>query len=79
MLVCGAQIIAITEVHEAEGELVEFGSRKSGARKATPDDKEEFYRELKWIQRQKGHKSAGAGTNSRNASRANGRRSGSRR
>jgi hypothetical protein len=44
-------------VHEADGELVEFGSRKSGARKATLDDKEQFYRELKWIQRNKGHKS----------------------
>ena len=54
---CGAQIIAITTVHEAEGELVELGSRKSGARKATPDDKEQFYRELKRIQRQKGSKS----------------------
>jgi Type III restriction enzyme, res subunit len=40
-----------------EGELVELDSRKSGARKATLDDKEQFYRELKWIQREKGHKS----------------------
>jgi DNA repair protein RadD len=54
---CGAQIIAITEVREAEGELVELGSRKSGARKATEIDKEAFYAELKWIQRRKGHKS----------------------
>jgi DNA repair protein RadD len=30
---CGAQIISITEVDEVEGELVEFGSRKSGTRK----------------------------------------------
>jgi DNA repair protein RadD len=54
---CGAQIIAVTEVHEMEGELVEFGSRKSGATKAAPVDKEAFYAELKWIQRKKGHKS----------------------
>jgi DNA repair protein RadD len=52
---CGAQIIAFTEVHEAEGELVEFGSRKSGARAADPVDKEQFYAELKWIQRKKGY------------------------
>ena len=54
---CGAQIIAITTVHEAEGELVELGSRKSGAHGATPNDKEDFYRELKWTQREKGHQS----------------------
>ena len=54
---CGAQIIAVTEVHEAEGELVELGARKSGARKARRHDKETFYGELKWVQRQKGHRS----------------------
>jgi DNA repair protein RadD len=54
---CGAQIIAITEVREAEGELVELGARKSGARQATAVDKEQFYAELKWVQRQKGYKS----------------------
>jgi DNA repair protein RadD len=37
--------------------LVEFRSNKSGARKTPEIDKEQFYRELKWIQRQKGHKS----------------------
>jgi DNA repair protein RadD len=54
---CGAKIIVLTEVHEAEGELVEFGSRKSGARKTPEVDKEQFYAELKWIQRKKGHQS----------------------
>jgi DNA repair protein RadD len=54
---CGAQIIAVTEVHEVEGELVEFGARKSGARKTPEVDKEQFYRELKWIQGQKGYAS----------------------
>jgi DNA repair protein RadD len=54
---CGAKIIAVTEVHEAEGDLVELGARVSGARKATPDDKEAFYRELKWVQSHKGHRS----------------------
>ena len=44
-------------MHEAEGELVELGSRKSGARKATLDEKETFYRELKWVQAHKGHRS----------------------
>jgi DNA repair protein RadD len=55
--VCGAKIIATSMVHEAEGELVELGTRKSGARKATPDDKEAFYRELKWVQTHEGHRS----------------------
>jgi DNA repair protein RadD len=54
---CGAQVISVTEVHEAEGELVEFGSHKSGARGSSPIDKEDFYRELKWLQAHKGHQS----------------------
>ena len=29
---CGAQIVAVTTVHEADGELVELGSRRTGAR-----------------------------------------------
>jgi DNA repair protein RadD len=53
---CNAPIIAISTVREAEGELVELGSRKSGG-KAGPDQKEQFYAELKWIQSLKGHKS----------------------
>jgi hypothetical protein len=53
---CNAPIIAISTVREGEGELVELGSRKSGG-KATPDQKEQFYAELKWIQSVKGHKS----------------------
>jgi DNA repair protein RadD len=54
---CGAKIMAVTEVREADGELVEFGSRKSGATKTAPVNKEAFYAELKWIQRKKGHRS----------------------
>jgi DNA repair protein RadD len=53
---CNAPIIAISTVREAEGELVELGSRKSGG-KAAPDQKEQFYAELKWIQSLKGHRS----------------------
>ena len=53
---CGAQIVTFTEVQEIEGELVAFGSRKSGA-KASPVDKEAFYAELKHIQRRKGYRS----------------------
>jgi hypothetical protein len=30
-------------VHEAAGDLVEIGSRTSGKRSATPDEKEQFY------------------------------------
>jgi DNA repair protein RadD len=52
---CGAQIIAVTEVREADGELVELGSRKSGAKAAAPVDKEAFYAELKWLQRKRGY------------------------
>jgi DNA repair protein RadD len=54
---CGAQVIAFTEVQEIEGELVEFGSRKSGARKTPEIDREQFYAELKWVQSRKGHQS----------------------
>jgi superfamily II DNA or RNA helicase len=54
---CGAQIIAITEVIEAEGELVELGSRRSGKRQIPAVDKEQFYAELKWVQSRKGYKS----------------------
>jgi DNA repair protein RadD len=54
---CGAKIIAVSTVHEAEGYLVELGARKSGARAASLDDKEAFYRELKWVQTHKGHRS----------------------
>jgi DNA repair protein RadD len=54
---CGAQIITFTEVQEIEGELVEFGSRKSGAQKTPEIDREQFYAELKWVQSRKGYKS----------------------
>jgi DNA repair protein RadD len=54
---CDAQIVAVTTVHEADGELVELGSRKTGARAASLDEKEEFYRELKWVQAHKAHRS----------------------
>jgi DNA repair protein RadD len=52
---CGEQIIAVTGVRETDGELVELGSRKSGAKAAAPVDKEAFYAELKWLQRKKGY------------------------
>jgi DNA repair protein RadD len=54
---CGAQIVAVTTVREADGELVELGSRRTGARAASLDEKETFYRELKWVQAHKGHRS----------------------
>jgi hypothetical protein len=54
---CGARIVAITEVHEVEGELVELGSRRSGKRQTPAIDKEQFYAELKWIQSHKGYRS----------------------
>jgi len=54
---CNAPIVATSMVHEAAGDLVEIGSRTSGKRSATPDEKEQFYAELKWIQGVKGHRS----------------------
>jgi DNA repair protein RadD len=54
---CGAQIVATSMVREASGELVELGSRRSGARETTLDEKEAFYSELKWVQSAKGHRS----------------------
>jgi superfamily II DNA or RNA helicase len=40
---CNAPIVATSMVHEAAGDLVEIGSRTSGKRSATPDEKEQFY------------------------------------
>jgi superfamily II DNA or RNA helicase len=54
---CGAKIIAVSTVQEAEGDLVELGARKSGG-KATAGiaDKISFHGELLWIARERGHK-----------------------
>ena len=43
---CGAQIIAVSTVHEADGELVELGSRKSGQREPEVGEKRRFFSEL---------------------------------
>jgi DNA repair protein RadD len=43
---CGVQIIAASMVHEADGELVELGSRKSGAREPEVWEKRRFFGEL---------------------------------
>jgi DNA repair protein RadD len=53
---CNTPIVAISTVREADGELVALGARRSGGN-ATPDQKEQFYAELKWIQSVKGRKS----------------------
>jgi DNA repair protein RadD len=52
---CGAQIIAVTEVHEADGDLVELGARKSGERKATLFDMAHFFAELRGYAQHKGY------------------------
>jgi DNA repair protein RadD len=44
---CGAKIVSTSLVREADGELVELRSRKSGGREATSDEKAAFFGELK--------------------------------
>jgi DNA repair protein RadD len=53
---CGAPIRAKTEVESAEGELIEFGSRRTGASAPSIADKISFHGELLWIARERGHK-----------------------
>ena len=54
---CGAQIIAFTEVQEIEGELVVFGSRKSGAKGSRRSTEEAFYAEINGYSEKKGYAS----------------------
>jgi DNA repair protein RadD len=58
---CGAPIRGKTEVESAEGELVELGSRRTGAVAPSIGDKISFYGELLWIARERGHKPGWAG------------------
>jgi DNA repair protein RadD len=53
---CGAPIRGKTEVESAEGELVELGSRRTGAAAPSIGDKISFHGELLWIARERGHK-----------------------
>jgi DNA repair protein RadD len=53
---CGAPIRGKTEVESAEGELVELGSRRTGAAAPSVGDKISFHGELLWIARERGHK-----------------------
>ena len=53
---CGAPIRAKTEVESAEGDLVEFGSRRTGSHAPSIADKISFHAELLWIARERGHK-----------------------
>jgi DNA repair protein RadD len=53
---CGAPIRAKTEVESAEGELIEFGSRRTGASAPSIADRISFHGELLWIARERGHK-----------------------
>ena len=53
---CGAPIRAKTEVESAEGELVEFGQRRTGSRAPSIADKISFHAELLWIAREREHK-----------------------
>jgi DNA repair protein RadD len=52
---CGAQIVATSMVREAEGDLVELGARKSGAREAAHGGKAQFYAEMRWIASERGY------------------------
>ena len=53
---CGAPIRAKTEVESAEGDLVEFGSRRTGSHAPSIADKISFHGELLLIARERGHK-----------------------
>jgi DNA repair protein RadD len=57
---CGAQIVATSMVREAEGDLVELGARKSGAREVTHGGKAQFYSEMRWIASERGYSSGWA-------------------
>jgi DNA repair protein RadD len=53
---CGAKIIAVTEVQEVDGELVAFGSMKSGKKPpATMEEKAQFYADALAFMRGKPH------------------------
>jgi DNA repair protein RadD len=53
---CGAPIRAKTEVESAEGDLVEFGSRRTGSAAPSIAERISFHGELLWIARERGHK-----------------------
>jgi DNA repair protein RadD len=57
---CGAPIRAKSEVQTLDGELVEFGARRSGKSVLSTADKAAFYGELSWIARDKGYASGWA-------------------
>jgi DNA repair protein RadD len=48
---CGAPIVATSMVREAEGELVELGSRRSGARESEVWEKRRFFSELQSLRK----------------------------
>jgi DNA repair protein RadD len=52
---CGAICEAKSAVVHLDGELVELGSGKSSAARATMDDKAAFYGEVQWIARERGY------------------------
>jgi DNA repair protein RadD len=56
---CGAKIIAVSQVREAQGELIELGARRSGE-KADIAEKAAFFGELLWIVRDRGYSSGWA-------------------
>jgi len=58
---CGASIRAKTDVESADGELVEFGSRRTGSGPPSIADKISFHGELLWIARDRGHKPGSVG------------------
>jgi DNA repair protein RadD len=48
--------LSVPEVESAEGDLVEFGSRRTGTSAPSIADKISFHAELLWIARERGHK-----------------------
>ena len=57
---CGAQIIAVSQVREVQGELVELGARRSGEKAPDIAEKAAFFGELLWIVRDRGYSSGWA-------------------
>jgi DNA repair protein RadD len=57
---CGAKIIAVSQVREVQGELVELGARRSGEKAPDIAEKAAFFGELLWIVRDRGYSSGWA-------------------
>src|ERR1700722_18883150 len=57
---CGRRLIAVSQVREVQGELVELGARRSGEKAPDIAEKGAFFGELLWIVRDRGYSSGWA-------------------